>query len=130
VGSERVSFATDFLKAPERVYRDAFLNADGFLELEYPGSRRTQYYDRRGPGAKRAWPWWTMPAGLEDYAAIPNLTLELVLRGCPPQVIRGILGENYLRLYEGGAAASTAREPCSRIATRSGRCAGSARPVT
>lgn len=42
----------------------------------------------------------TSPAGLEDVSRMPALTEGLLRRGHPEEVIRGILGENLLRVLE------------------------------
>lgn len=41
----------------------------------------------------------TLPAGLEDAAALPNLTAELLRRGYGAPDLEKILGGNYLRLF-------------------------------
>jgi membrane dipeptidase len=40
------------------------------------------------------------PEGLEDIAALPNLTVALSRRGIPPRVIEKILGHNVLRVLD------------------------------
>ncbi len=40
------------------------------------------------------------PEGLEDIAALPNLTVALSRRGVPPRVLEKILGGNVLRLLD------------------------------
>src|SRR5262245_60658737 len=44
-------------------------------------------------------PPWTFPAGIEGFAAIPNVTRGLVARGYGDADIRGILGGNFLRVF-------------------------------
>lgn len=39
-------------------------------------------------------------AGFDDYRDFPNITRGLVARGYPDEEIRGILGENFLRVFE------------------------------
>jgi membrane dipeptidase len=61
------------------------------------------------------------PVGLEDVAALPNLTVALSRRGVPPRVLEKILGGNVLRVLDAvpswgaldaaGAAAGAARGP-------------------
>jgi membrane dipeptidase len=63
----------------------------------------------------------TPPRGLEDVAALPNLTVALSRRGVPPRVLEKILGGNVLRVLDAvpswgaldaaGAAAGAARGP-------------------
>ena len=40
------------------------------------------------------------PEGLEDVAAMPNLTVALSRRGVPPRVLEKILGANVLRVLD------------------------------
>ena len=45
------------------------------------------------------------PAGLEDVSKLPKLTEELLRRGHSEDVVRGVLGENFLRFWEKADAA-------------------------
>jgi len=45
-------------------------------------------------------PPWSYPTGITHASEIPNITAELVDRGFGEDEIRGILGENLLRVYE------------------------------
>ncbi len=45
------------------------------------------------------------PAGLEDVSKLPKLTEELLRRGHSDEVVRGVLGENFLRFWEKAEAA-------------------------
>jgi membrane dipeptidase len=45
------------------------------------------------------------PAGLEDVSKLPKLTEELLRRGHSEDVVRGVLGENFLRFWERADAA-------------------------
>jgi membrane dipeptidase len=38
--------------------------------------------------------------GFDDYRDFPNITRGLVARGCTDEQIRGVLGENFLRVFE------------------------------
>jgi membrane dipeptidase len=53
------------------------------------------------------------PAGLEDVSKLPKLTEELLRRGHPEDVVRGVLGENFLRFWERAEAAKTSVPPRS-----------------
>jgi membrane dipeptidase len=44
-------------------------------------------------------PPWTYPAGIDGFAAVPNVTRGLVARGYGDDDIRGILGGNFLRVF-------------------------------
>lgn len=50
-------------------------------------------------------PPWHYPSGLEDGSQLPNLTQRLLERGFSQGEVRGILGENWLRVF--GAVWST-----------------------
>jgi membrane dipeptidase len=39
------------------------------------------------------------PEGLEDVSRLPKITEELLRRGHPEEVVRGVLGENFLRFF-------------------------------
>jgi len=45
------------------------------------------------------------PEGLEDVSKLPVLTEELLRRGHSEEVVRGVLGENFLRFWESAEAA-------------------------
>ena len=45
------------------------------------------------------------PAGLEDVSKLPILTEELLRRGHSEEVVRGVLGENFLAMWEKANAA-------------------------
>jgi membrane dipeptidase len=49
----------------------------------------------------------SMPRGLEDVSRLPALTEGLLARGHAPDVVRGVLGENLLRVMEAVDAAAT-----------------------
>ena len=48
------------------------------------------------------------PAGLEDVSKLPKLTEELLRRGHSDEVVRGVLGENFLRFWEKAEVAKKA----------------------
>jgi membrane dipeptidase len=45
-------------------------------------------------------PPWHYPSGLDDASGLPNLTRRLLQRGFSEQDVRGILGENWLRVFD------------------------------
>jgi membrane dipeptidase len=45
-------------------------------------------------------PPWHYPAGLDNASGLPNLTQRLLQRGFSEQDVRGILGENWLRVFD------------------------------
>ena len=44
-------------------------------------------------------PPWTYPAGIGGFREWPNITAGLLTRGYSENEIRGILGENFLRVF-------------------------------
>jgi membrane dipeptidase len=100
LGEDHVSLSTDFLKAPDWVYRNAWIDSDGYLNLEYPGMLRRQQYNWTGKDKYQAYPWFIYPLGIRTYDEYANFTRELVVRGLSDEQIVKVLGENYLRLYE------------------------------
>jgi membrane dipeptidase len=53
-------------------------------------------------------PPWHYPSGLDEASGLPNLTRRLLQRGFSEQDVRGILGENWLRVFDAVWGAS----PC------------------
>jgi membrane dipeptidase len=51
------------------------------------------------------------PDGLEDVGKLPRLTEELLRRGHSEEVVRGVLGENFLRFWERADAARSLVPP-------------------
>jgi membrane dipeptidase len=51
------------------------------------------------------------PEGLEDISKLPRLTEELLRRGHPEAVVRGVLGENFLKFWARAEAAKTSVPP-------------------
>jgi membrane dipeptidase len=51
------------------------------------------------------------PDGLEDVSRLPRLTEELLRRGQSEEVVRGVLGENFLRFWESASAARSRVPP-------------------
>lgn len=45
-------------------------------------------------------PPWQFPGGIESAAGIPNITEKLIERGFSEQEVKGIMGENLLRVYD------------------------------
>jgi len=45
-------------------------------------------------------PPWHYPGGLEDASGLPNLTRRLLQRGFGEPDVRGIIGENWLRVFD------------------------------
>jgi len=76
VGAEHVSLGLDFLDQ---------VDTGGLPFLDDP-----EYSD----------PPYRFPEGLESAADLPNLTSKLVERGFTEDEIRGIMGENLLRVFE------------------------------
>jgi membrane dipeptidase len=77
VGPEHVGLGLDFAVADDESY-DYF----GYDERYYPR------------------PPWIYPAGIRGWADVPGVTAGLQARGYTENQIRGILGENFLRVFE------------------------------
>jgi membrane dipeptidase len=76
VGPEHVGLGFDFSQSDEDSY--AYFGYD------------ERYYPR---------PPWTYPLGIRSWADAPNVTAGLKARGYTDDQIRGILGENFLRVF-------------------------------
>jgi membrane dipeptidase len=81
VGCEHVALGVDYWNGTQAEY-DKHI-ADG-----------TWHPDNYPP------PPWPYPAGMEDASGLPRLTSRMLERGFGPDDVRGILGENLLRVYE------------------------------
>jgi membrane dipeptidase len=77
VGVEHVGIGTDFAQENEDDY-EYF----GYDERVYPH------------------PPWVYPRGLRGFADFPNITAGLKKRGYNDDQVTGILGENFLRVFE------------------------------
>jgi membrane dipeptidase len=51
------------------------------------------------------------PNGLEDVSKLPKLTEELLRRGHSEEVVRGVLGENFLKFWDRAEAAKRSMPP-------------------
>jgi membrane dipeptidase len=80
-GPEHVALGIDYWSGTEQQYEQ--LLADG-----------TWSRDTYGP------PPWHYPAGIEDASTLVNLTERLLDRGYGEAEVRGVLGENWLRVYD------------------------------
>lgn len=76
VGHEHVGFGLDFCSIPQESW-----DSGRFSPAAYPP------------------PPWVFPDGIAGPEQTPNLTAGLVRRGCDPAAVRGIMGENLLRLF-------------------------------
>jgi membrane dipeptidase len=100
LGIDHVGFSTDYLKSDPSVYKAAYLDEEGYLTLQYPGSLKLTRYKWDKLGRAQQYPWFLYPKGLETYRGLPNVTRELVVRGFSDDEILKILGENYLVLFK------------------------------
>lgn len=100
IGAENVGMSTDFLKERDFVYRNGYIDEEGYLTCWYPGVLRPMRWKWTGEDKPSEYPWFRYPRGLETYSEYKNVTRELVARGLSDEQILGILGGNYLRLYE------------------------------
>lgn len=89
VGWQHVAIGTDWpLQIDERTRRGAF---DVVLRSYQPGEKAAT----APPQEPQVW-----LDGFSDYRDFPNITRGLVKRGHGDEVVRGILGENFLRVFE------------------------------
>lgn len=93
-GPGHVGYGPDFVDYAEEIVHAALKAAGGLY------------------GAPRSY-----PAGLGRIEETPNLTAGLLRRGHPPDVVRGVLGESYLRIL--GAVQETSAVPAPAAATGS-----------
>jgi len=100
LGVDRVGFSTDFVKSEPRVYQDAYLDDEGYLNLQYPGTLKKTRYHWGKLGKAQEYPWFIYPNGLKTYRDLPNITRGLVVKGFSDEEILKILGGNYLELLE------------------------------
>ncbi|MCI1747665.1 MAG: dipeptidase [Acidipropionibacterium sp.] len=100
MGPEHVGFAMDYPKGRSSVYETAFIDDDGFLNIQYDGTLHVKHLDWSGGGVLRRPPWYLYAEGVDTYIGLPNLTLEMVARGLDDTVISGVLGGNFLSLLE------------------------------
>jgi len=100
MGPTGVGFAMDYPKGRSAVYDTAYIDDDGFLNIQYDGTLAVKRMDWSGPGVLRHSPWYLYAHGVDTYRGLPNLTRELVARGLDDAVIGGILGANFVDLVE------------------------------
>jgi membrane dipeptidase len=100
LGAKHVGWSSDFLKSEPRVYEEAYVDDEGYLNVEKPGTLKWNRYKWSALGQSQQYPWFVYPRGLKTYGELPNLSRELVARGFEDHEILQILGENYLTLYE------------------------------
>lgn len=83
VGPEHVGVGLDYTDRNPPIAEYEQLIADGHWSREsYPP------------------PPWHYPSGLDDASGLPNLTRRLLQRGFSQQDVRGILGDNWLRVFD------------------------------
>jgi len=88
VGPQHVAIGTDWpLQVDERTLRESYV---GMARQYAPAGQVDD--SSAAPGASLA--------GFDDYRDFPNITRGLVRRGHSDEEIRGILGENFLRVFE------------------------------
>lgn len=100
MGPARVGFAMDYPKGRSTVYDTAFIDDDGYLNIQYDGTLYVKRMDWSVPGVLHRPPWYLYAHGVDTYARLANLTRELIVRGLDDGVIGGILGANFVDLVE------------------------------
>jgi membrane dipeptidase len=99
MGEDGVGVASDFPKSRKAVYETAYIDSDGYFNIQYDGTLSVKRTRWGGPGTLMAYPWWDYAAGFRNYPDYPNITRELVAREIDPEVIEKVLGLNFLELY-------------------------------
>ena len=91
-----ISALTDNLRRPRADWRAVVDHIEHVLRIAGPGAAGlgTDYDGIEDP-----------PTGLEDVSKLPVVTEELLRRGNSEEVVRGVLGENFLRFWERAIAA-------------------------
>lgn len=88
VGSGHVGLGLDYYEASRRMYDKHIAN----------GTWRPESYPP---------PPWNFPAGIEDPSTLEHLTDRLAQRGFADDEIRGVLGENWIRVLDGVWSSTT-----------------------
>lgn len=81
VGCQHVALGVDYWNGTQAEY-DALIASGTWHPDNYPP------------------PPWPFPEGIDDPSGLPRLTARLLERGFEPDEVRGILGENLLRVYD------------------------------
>ena len=100
MGSDRVSFASDFPKGRPIIYEQAHLDEDGYLHIQHDGTHTVRRMKWDKPGCVPDFPWYKYAEGIGSYSEFANVACELLVRGIPDDVVAGVLGENFLAFYE------------------------------
>lgn len=100
LGPTGVGFATDYPKGRPLIYEHGYLDEEGYLHIQHDGTIKVRRTKWDGPGCLPRFPWYQYAEGITSYTEFPNLVRELVVRGLDDEVITGILGGNFLSLYE------------------------------
>jgi len=97
-GPTGVGVCTDFPKGRQSVYETAYIDDEGYLNIQYDGTLYVKRMKWEGPGCLQKPPWYPYAEGIKSYEGFPNLTRELVLRGVDDATIMGALGGNFIEL--------------------------------
>ncbi len=81
IGPHQVGLGLDFCELSPEIHREMIASGEWSIE-DYP--------DDSG----------TYPIGLETPVQIPNVTQELVTRGYPTDTIEGVMGRNWIELFQ------------------------------
>jgi membrane dipeptidase len=97
-GSGGVGVCTDFPKGRRSVYETAYIDDDGYLNIQYDGTLYVKRMKWEGPGCLQTPPWYPYAEGIKNYEGFPNITRELIIRGVDDDVITAALGGNFIDL--------------------------------
>jgi len=91
---------TDFPKGRSSVYETAYIDDEGYLNIQYDGTLSVKRMKWDVGECLQEPPWYPYADGLRSYEGFPNLTRELVVRGVAPETIARVLGGNFVDLME------------------------------
>ncbi|MFF1829064.1 membrane dipeptidase [Paenarthrobacter sp. NPDC058040] len=97
-GPSGVGICTDFPKGRRSVYETAYIDQQGYLNIQYDGTLYVKRMKWEGPGCLQTPPWYPYAEGVTSYAGLPNITRELVLREVEDSTIVAALGGNFIDL--------------------------------
>lgn len=98
MGPRTVGVCTAFPKGRSSVYETAYIDDEGYLNIQYDGTLYVKRMKWEGPGCLQQPPWYPYAEGIKSYEGFPNITRELVASGVSRDIITGVLGGNFLDL--------------------------------
>jgi membrane dipeptidase len=97
-GPTGTGVCTDFPKGRRSVYETAYIDDNGYLNIQYDGTLYVKRLKWEGPGCLQSPPWYPYAEGIKSYEGFPNITRELIIRGIEDATIEATLGGNFINL--------------------------------